>query len=118
MKQNMPMKIDKALGYSHKWDFRKDTRLNQDKLSTTDVLNKYPLANINIDYESDYLLYKIPEDFKVLKTENPEEALKFRLATRNIFKQLVNDNNYHIVNCITNKKKGKKEIYYLLEKQK
>lgn len=62
------------------------------------------------------VLVEIPENFVQLKSTDVKNALKWRITTRNIFIEYLNNRNYIISDCYSIKVDNKHKTYYLLEK--
>jgi len=78
---------------------------------------EYPIVSINNFEENKAVLVEIPDDFIALKKNNFDEALNWRLNTRKIFNEYINKRGYWITEFYSQKKDGKRENYYLLEKK-
>lgn len=100
-----------------KWDFRKKERLTQNRYNIKDLLIKYPIVDNTTKFGTEKLLYRIPSNFKALENSNPNEAFQIRLESRKILKHLLNELNYNIIDCLTEKINKEKVSYYLFEKQ-
>jgi predicted GNAT superfamily acetyltransferase len=88
------------------------------KRKMAEILTKQPVVNENNFEDSETVLVKIPEDFVSLKKMNPGEALNWRLNTRKIFKEYINNRGYWITEFYSEKKDGRRHNYYLLEKKR
>lgn len=106
-----------------KWKL--DSRRVHEKIEGTykrkkieEVLTKYPIVNENNFIDSRIVLVEIPDDYIALKKTDFEEALKWRLNTRKIFKEYINNRGYWITEFYSQKKDGKRRNYYLLEKKR
>ncbi len=89
----------------------------REKGKIEDVLAIYPVVNENNFEESESVLVEIPEDFIALKKKNFKDALKWRLNTRKIFKEYINNRGYWITEFYSEKKEGRRHNYYLLERK-
>ena len=110
--------IDKVL---LKWDM--DSSKTKQKIAGTykkvsldNLLSKYPIATTKNTEQSDKILIQIPDDFIKLKQNNIEKALEWRMKTRKLFTEYINNKNYIITEFYTRLINDKRENYYLLER--
>lgn len=87
------------------------------KKKIEEIMAVYPIVNENKFEESEAVLMIIPEDFMALKKRDFKEALKWRLSTRKILNEYINNRGYWITEFYSQKEDGKRHNYYLLEKQ-
>jgi len=112
--------IDKILT---RWDiqsFRVEKRLSKKhkKQSFKKILKKYPLVTEdNLIYRGKILI-EIPGYFLKLKNENPEKALNWRIKTRRILGEYINNRGFYITDFYSIRESKGRKNYYLLEKIK
>ena len=82
------------------------------------VKAKCPIVNEDNFLESKAVLVEIPEDFSVLKKIDFQGALNWRLKTRNIFNEYINNRGYWITEFYSHKENGKRRNFYLLQEKK
>ena len=94
-------------------------KVNKDiePLSLSKALSKFPIADANNFPDQPSVLVKIPSDFNELKQTNLEEAIAFRMRTRVVFEEYINNRAYFIAGMFFEKVDGKRETYYLMEKR-
>ncbi len=106
-----------------KWDidnprtYEKMEGTYQGKIKIEEILSKYPVINENKFDDNDTILVRIPENFIALKKKNIKEALNWRFSTRKIFDEYINNRGYLLTEFYSQKKEGKRDNYYLLEKK-
>jgi predicted GNAT superfamily acetyltransferase len=89
-----------------------------DESNNKNEFNKYPVLNIINKSNHDAFLIEIPNNYNQLLNENPQEALNWRLETRELFSHYINNNNYYVTSCLTKEvDKYGRRFYYLLEKK-
>lgn len=110
--------IDKIL---LKWDI--NSSQTNEKIDGTykkenieNLLDNYPIANHTDELKSNKLLIQIPDDFIRLKQGNRQEALKWRMKTRELFIKYLNEKSYQITDFYSQITDNRRENYYLLEK--
>lgn len=109
--------IDKLL---IKWDFLSEeviSKINGTFYKNSEtILQEVPVANTETIEKASKILIQIPDSFSDLKLKNFEEAKNWRLSTRKIFTQYINNRNYRVIDCFSNKTPSGRKTYYLLEK--
>jgi predicted GNAT superfamily acetyltransferase len=85
-------------------------------LSFGEALQKFPVAKPDYMPETDKVLVEIPDDLQKLKADNMQEAKKFRVDTRKIFTEYINNRGFFSEYFYTSVIDGKRKNYYLLQK--
>ncbi|NJN28811.1 MAG: GNAT family N-acetyltransferase [Cyclobacteriaceae bacterium] len=87
------------------------------KIQFRELVKEYPiLDNTNYNNE-DKVLIQIPCNLLGLKQSNINEAIKWRISTRNLFDEFINRKKFIITKFYSNENESNKN-FYLLEKQK
>jgi len=86
-------------------------------LSLNLALSEFPIADANNFPDQPSVLVKIPSNFDHLKQVNLEEAIDFRMRTRLVFEEYINNRAYFIAGMFSEMLGGKRENYYLMEKR-
>jgi predicted GNAT superfamily acetyltransferase len=87
-------------------------------LKTENIIKNYPIVTNKHMPDSLKVLMEIPENFIQLKKDSSKSALQWRISTREILAEYINNRNYIISNCHSLKINKERKTYYLLEKQK
>jgi predicted GNAT superfamily acetyltransferase len=117
--QNERLPTDKVL---FRWDMNsarttEKTAGTYRKRPLNEVLSRYPLVKEDRFSDSEAILVEIPGNFMELKKQDIKEALKWRLQTREIFDEYINNRGFWITEFYSEMTNGKRRNYYLLEKQ-
>jgi predicted GNAT superfamily acetyltransferase len=90
----------------------------QDKIhsSIKDLIKSIPVID-DIGSKHNKLLLQIPNNFENLKAERLAEAKEFRKKANRIFRYYIDDQNYIVTKCFSQKVNGEKKTYYLFEKK-
>jgi predicted GNAT superfamily acetyltransferase len=116
---NSKLPLDRFIVDCHLQSARVINRVNKDAkpLSLSQALLQYPIADDNNYPDHPSVLVKIPSDFNVLKQNNLDEAIAFRMRTRLVFDEYINNRAYFIAGMYSEKKDGMRQNYYLMEKR-
>jgi predicted GNAT superfamily acetyltransferase len=82
-----------------------------------DAMLTLPIASKNNMPDAFKVLVEIPADLQQLKHENMEEAIRFRMDTREIFSEYINNRGYFSQYLYSGVQNGERRNYYLLQKQ-
>jgi predicted GNAT superfamily acetyltransferase len=81
-------------------------------------MEEYPVATADNFPEADAVLVQIPSDLQKLKKTNLDKALEFRMNTRKIFDEYINNRGFAATELFSERIDGERMNYYLLEKMK
>lgn len=82
------------------------------------VLSQYPVVTGEcLKDESDAIILEIPGDFQTLRKQNPHEAISWRMRTRKILDEYINNRRFWITEFYSEENENGRRNYYLLEKQ-
>lgn len=87
------------------------------RIGKEDALHHYPMATVDRFPDSPKVLVRIPGELQDLKTKSPERALRYRMETRAIFQEYLNERRYICRTLITGVHNNQRENFYLLEKE-
>ncbi len=90
----------------------------QPELSMHEAIDKIPIATSDNLPETDMVLVEIPGDLQELKSTNMEQAIKFRIDTRKIFTEYINNRGFFSEYFYTGVIDDKRHNYYLLQNTK
>jgi len=74
------------------------------------------IVSIGFELENRFLLVRIPENYYLILRENVHLALKWRLHTRDIFRNYFSQ-NYRVIDFQSKKRDNHKENYYILYRE-
>lgn len=116
---NSKLPLDRFIVDCHLQSPRITKRINKEieSLSLSQALSEFPVADANNFPDHPSVLVKIPSDFNKLKQTNLEEAIAFRMSTRLVFEEYINNRAYFIAGMFFEKADGKRENFYLMEKR-
>lgn len=86
-------------------------------LTLEEALKKIPIALPGFLPDADQVLIEIPDDLQYLKATNMERAMKFRLDTRQLFIEYINNRKFVADYIYTGIIDGQRKNYYLATKQ-
>jgi predicted GNAT superfamily acetyltransferase len=81
----------------------------QETIETLSIANEIHMP------DEEKVLVKIPNNYRLLKENEPDQALSVSVNLRKVLLEYLNARNYNITDCITGKMGGIRESYYLLE---
>jgi predicted GNAT superfamily acetyltransferase len=110
------MGIDKAL---FKWEFDRTFSSresdNKIKLRFQEIIDQYTIVEDSHCTDETFLI-EIPDKFMEMLENNEAEANKWRIKTRQLFTEYMNNKGYAITDFVSGKINKQKKIYYLLQK--
>jgi len=116
---NSKIPLDRLIVDCHLQSTRviKKAKKEMETLSLKKALSKFPVADENNFPDEPSILLEIPSDFNILKQTSLEQAVAFRLKTRLVFEEYINNRSYFIAEMLSEKYDGKRNNYYLMEKR-
>jgi predicted GNAT superfamily acetyltransferase len=116
---NSKLPLDRFIVDCHLQSPRITKRINKDvePLSLSQALSEFPVADADNYPDHPAVLVKIPADFNSLKKTNPREAIIFRMNTRLVFEEYINNRAYFIAGMYSEELNGERENFYLMEKR-
>lgn len=89
--------------------------LTQDrKISLEDVLDRYPIVSPENMPEAQIVLLEIPGDLRRLQEEDPASALAYRMSTRTVFEEYLDNRGMAAEAFLSDVLNEKQRSFYLL----
>jgi predicted GNAT superfamily acetyltransferase len=103
-----------------KWNFNAQTTINKINCVKIklNVFDKNLIASSDNWPELPVIYVEIPDNFGQIKSSNFKSALQWRISTREILSEYINNRHYILSDCYSIKINQERKTYYLLEKQK
>lgn len=116
---NSKIPLDRFIVDCHLQSSRVINRINKEvhPISLTQALSEFPIADAINFPDNPSVLVQIPSNFNGLMQNNLDEAIAFRMKTRPVFEEYINNRAYFIAGLFSEKLEGKRENYYLMEKR-
>lgn len=103
-----------------KWEFtskKVSDKIERSREVKREDIDLSILANEKYFPETNKVLIEIPNNFIQLKEINLSIALHWRLSTRKLFNEYINNRGYIVSDCISKKTENGRKTYYMLEKR-
>ena len=87
------------------------------KIPFEEILSRCPIIDEKNYADNDRVLVEVPDNFMTLVKNNVDEAIRWRMSTRKIFTEYINNRGFWMTEFYSQQKEGKRSNYYLLEKK-
>ena len=89
---------------------------SRESVSLRNLLDRFPIASPERMPETDALLVEIVGDLRLVQAEDPDLALAWRMNTRTIFQEYINNRGMAAEQLFSDILDGKRRSFYLLRK--
>lgn len=116
---NKGLPIDRFIADINPLSQRICERINRTTSEKTisEIINKNPIVTIDEMPTNSSVLIEIPENYQIIKKTKPDIANKYRMDTRKLFDEYLNNREYFISDFISATVDDGRRYFYLLEKK-